>query len=137
MTYNRLYNHSYQWSCQPEPGEVFNIGAKCAEYPGSISVLQCKSKLDTKKAEAHIEYLPEVKFWLTQKPGNRILRSSRHSSRLMDVTSYRVQGTSYKLQGAGFPETCNLKPVYQITNPSGSIAPFFTTTIPSFTVYKG
>lgn len=61
VTDNGLHNHARERSGQPEQREMLYISAKCRQDPGGISILQCKTKLNSQEAKAHIPYLPELK----------------------------------------------------------------------------
>jgi hypothetical protein len=41
---------------------MFHIGTKFLEDTAGISILQCKTKLDAQKAEAHVPDLPKTKL---------------------------------------------------------------------------
>src|SRR5690606_19520283 len=59
MADNGLNDHTYHRCGQPEPRQLFDLGAVVSEYTTCVAVLQGKSQLDAHEPEAHVPYLPE------------------------------------------------------------------------------
>ena len=130
MADNRLYDQTRKWSGNPKNRDIINFCTQCLKYPRYVRVLESESKLNSKKTYTHVPYLLSAKFRLARRD-----RCSRKSCRhKKGIESLMHRGT-YTI---ALWHNCTNAPLLNIyiTNPFGRIAPFFTTTIPSFTVYS-